>query len=62
MSNALRIAVVGAGIGAEHIKGYQELPELFEIKVLCDVQIERAARLQEAATDRPTPTAPKVNP
>ncbi len=27
-----------------------------------DVQIERAARLQEAATDRPTPTAPKVNP
>jgi predicted dehydrogenase len=47
MSNALRIAVVGAGIGAEHIKGYQELPELFEIKALCDVQIERAAAVAE---------------
>jgi predicted dehydrogenase len=47
MSNGLRIAVVGAGIGAEHIKGYQELPELFEIKVLCDVQIERAAAVAE---------------
>lgn len=43
MSNALRIAVVGAGIGVEHIKGYQELPKLFEVKVLCDLQIERAA-------------------
>jgi predicted dehydrogenase len=47
MSNAFRIAVVGAGIGVEHIKGYQELPELFEIKVLCDVQIERAAAVAE---------------
>jgi predicted dehydrogenase len=47
MSNGLRIAVVGAGIGAEHIKGYQELPELFEIKALCDVQIERAAAVAE---------------
>jgi predicted dehydrogenase len=47
MSNVLRIAVVGAGIGAEHIKGYQELPELFDIKVLCDVQIARAAAVAE---------------
>ena len=37
MSNGLRIAVVGAGIGGEHIKGYQELPDLFAVKVLCDV-------------------------
>jgi predicted dehydrogenase len=43
MTNGLRIAVVGAGIGVEHIKGYQELPELFAVIVLCDVQIERAA-------------------
>jgi predicted dehydrogenase len=47
MNNRLRIAVVGAGIGVEHIKGYQELPELFEINVLCDVQIERAAAVAE---------------
>jgi predicted dehydrogenase len=47
MSNGLRIAVVGAGIGVEHIKGYQELPELFTVKVLCDIQIERAAAVAE---------------
>jgi predicted dehydrogenase len=47
MSNALQIAVVGSGIGAEHIKGYQELPELFEVKVLCDVDVERAAPVAE---------------
>jgi predicted dehydrogenase len=42
MSLPLRIAVVGSGIGVEHIKGYQELPDLFDIKVLCDVNRERA--------------------
>src|ERR1700722_1396175 len=47
MSNGLRIAVVGAGIGVEHLKGYQELPELFTVKVLCDIQIERAAAVAE---------------
>jgi predicted dehydrogenase len=47
MTNLLRIAVIGAGIGVEHIKGYQELPELFDLKVLCDVQIERAAAVAE---------------
>jgi predicted dehydrogenase len=47
MSHALRIAVVGAGIGVEHINGYQELPELFEVKVLCDVQMERAAAVAQ---------------
>jgi hypothetical protein len=47
MSHALRIAVVGAGIGVEHIKGYQELPELFDLKVLCDIQVERAAAVAE---------------
>jgi predicted dehydrogenase len=47
MSDALQIAVVGSGIGAEHIKGYQELSELFEVKVLCDVNRERAASVAE---------------
>lgn len=43
MSLPLRIAVIGSGIGVEHIKGYQELPDLFDIKVLCDVNRERSA-------------------
>ncbi|MBV8378865.1 MAG: Gfo/Idh/MocA family oxidoreductase [Verrucomicrobia bacterium] len=47
MSTPLRIAVVGSGIGVEHIKGFQELPELFEVKALCDVNLERAAPVAE---------------
>ena len=47
MSNPLRIAVIGSGIGVEHIKGYRELPELFDLKILCDVNVERAAPVAE---------------
>jgi predicted dehydrogenase len=47
MSNPLRIAVVGSGIGVEHIQGFQEFPELFEVEVLCDVNLERAAPVAE---------------
>jgi predicted dehydrogenase len=47
MSNPLQIAVVGSGIGVEHIKGFQELPELFDVQVLCDVNRERAAPVAE---------------
>ena len=45
MSDPLIIAVVGAGIGEAHIRGYQEIPNLFEVKVLCDVNVERATPL-----------------
>ncbi|MBV9298168.1 MAG: Gfo/Idh/MocA family oxidoreductase [Verrucomicrobia bacterium] len=47
MSNPLGIAVVGSGIGVEHIKGFQVFPELFDVKVLCDLNLERAAALAE---------------
>lgn len=47
MRNPLQIAVVGSGIGAQHIQGYQALPECFEVKVLCDVSAERAAPVAE---------------
>ena len=45
MSDSLKIAVVGSGIGASHIQGFQEIPNLFEVKVLCDVNVERAKSL-----------------
>jgi predicted dehydrogenase len=45
VSDPLNIAVVGSGIGAAHIRGYQEIPNLFEVKVLCDVNVERATPL-----------------
>jgi len=45
MSGPLKIAVVGSGIGASHIQGFQEIPNLFEVKILCDVNVERAKSL-----------------
>jgi predicted dehydrogenase len=45
MSDPLNIAVVGSGIGAAHLQGFQEIPNLFAVKVLCDINVERAAPL-----------------
>lgn len=42
MSGALRIAVVGCGIGVSHIEGFQEFPNLFDVKVICDLDLQRA--------------------
>jgi predicted dehydrogenase len=54
MRNPLQIAVAGSGIGAQHIEGYQALPERFEVKVLCDVSAERAAPVAEKFAIRET--------
>ena len=51
----LRIAVAGSGIGASHIEAFQELRDLFDVKIICDLNLERAAvvaekyRIQELA-------------
>jgi predicted dehydrogenase len=44
MTKRLRVGVVGCGVGVNHIKAYQELPELFAVEALCDIDAERAAR------------------
>jgi predicted dehydrogenase len=46
----LRVAVVGAGIGALHVGGYNANPELFDIRVICDRDLARAAALAEKVT------------
>lgn len=38
----IRTAIVGAGIGAQHLAGYLELPDLFEVLALCDLDLGRA--------------------
>lgn len=38
----LRVAVVGAGIGRSHLRGYAAVPERFEVAALCDIDAERA--------------------
>lgn len=47
MPAQLQIAVVGSGIGAEHIRGFQTFPDLFNVKLICDLDRQRAAPLAE---------------
>jgi predicted dehydrogenase len=39
----IRVAILGAGIGAEHLTGYLALPEVFTVAALCDRDLDRAA-------------------
>ena len=39
----LKVAVVGAGIGSQHIKAYQNLPDYFDLVALCDVDPAKAS-------------------
>lgn len=38
----ISVAIIGAGIGAEHLKGYRALPDRFKVTTLCDLDAERA--------------------
>ncbi|MEL6678811.1 MAG: Gfo/Idh/MocA family oxidoreductase, partial [Pseudomonadota bacterium] len=40
-----RVAIVGAGIGAEHLAAYRALPERFTVRTICDLDTARAAPL-----------------
>lgn len=44
-NNKLRVAVVGGGIGVAHIKGYQQVTDMFELVALCDVDEPKAKAL-----------------
>lgn len=44
----LRVAVVGAGIGKQHIEAYQQLSDLYEVVAFCDAVPERAAAVVES--------------
>ena len=47
-----KVAVVGAGIGAEHLRGYTALPDHFKVTTLCDLDQSRAQPLaDEFGTD-----------
>jgi predicted dehydrogenase len=45
MSERIRVGIVGAGIGANHIQAYRELPDQYSVEALCDVDRERAGGL-----------------
>jgi predicted dehydrogenase len=40
-----RVAILGAGIGAQHLDGYLQLPEQFEVVWICDLDASRAESL-----------------
>lgn len=51
----IRVAILGAGIGAEHLAGYRALPEIFEVAAICDLDLARAQTI--AGAIRVTDTA-----
>ena len=44
----VRVAVIGAGIGAAHVEGYGANPDLYEIAAVCDLDAARAAKVAAA--------------
>jgi predicted dehydrogenase len=38
----IRVAIIGAGIGAEHLAGYRALPDGSAVATLCDLDTDRA--------------------
>lgn len=38
------VAIIGAGIGAEHLAGYRELADAFRVVAMCDLDKKRAAQ------------------
>ncbi len=38
----IRVAIIGAGIGAEHLKGYRALPNRFAVSTFCELDTDRA--------------------
>ena len=47
----IRVAVLGAGIGAKHVQGLQDAAAGFEVTMVCDLDGERARALAAQAGD-----------
>jgi predicted dehydrogenase len=47
MTQRLRVAVVGGGIGTQHIEAYRKLPELYEVRAFCDIDAAKAKAVTE---------------
>jgi len=50
-SRCWKVAIVGAGIGAEHAAAYAKLPQRFHLHSICDLDTDRAKALLEQAPD-----------
>ena len=49
MTAPYRVAIIGAGIGSQHLAGYQRLAGRFEVTTICDLDRERAQQVAASA-------------
>ena len=49
MSRQVRVAVIGAGIGAAHVEAYCANSALFQVAVVCDLDAARAGKIAASA-------------
>lgn len=47
----IRVALIGAGIGGQHLKGFREMPERYEVRTICDLDLDRAASIVAEGED-----------
>lgn len=50
LSTPRSVAIVGAGIGGEHLRAYERLPDRFEVTLICDLDRARSERLAPAGS------------
>ena len=51
MKRPRNVAIIGAGIGREHLQAFQQLPECFNVHTLCDLDQPRAMEVLKTAPD-----------
>ena len=45
MNQPINVAIIGAGIGGEHLNAYRQQPDRFHVKTVCDIDGTRAASI-----------------
>jgi len=53
-NRSFKVAILGAGIGAEHLDGYLAHDDRFQVAVVCDLDRDRAQALADKATGATT--------
>ncbi len=49
MSRQVRVAVIGAGIGAAHVEAYCANAAMYQVAVVCDLDAARAGKVAASA-------------
>jgi predicted dehydrogenase len=47
MTEKLQVAVVGGGVGRNHLRAFHNLPDLFELRAVCDIDAAKARDIAE---------------